>query len=356
MNRSLAVLFAFLATGAASCGGGGSSPTPDASATPTPFVPQSPNPSQHLYVGYASVQNGSADYAVAIYQLPLSSGSVPTAVLPGNNNLQAFAVDQYRGTAAEIVGSGTFGVETLEIVPNIGTAKPKVSIASGPATLTAALAGAINFDPGGNLWIPTTQDLREFSPPFVSYSTAATVIPNGAPSTSYANFVAGFPQFDPSGAMYVNTPGALFTFSPPAFSQSPKRIAPGFSFGQFAFDGQGNTVTTFTYPALPTPAPSATPLPQSGLGVFALPLSSASMPQLLVPSPDLPANLSAFTSDAVSGVGNVYIGDSANGSIFVYSLPLTPSSTPAARVACPTQLGTRCAAPELDHLTFQLGP
>ncbi|MBV8638623.1 MAG: hypothetical protein JO322_11090 [Candidatus Eremiobacteraeota bacterium] len=353
MKRWLVALALLAAVG---CGGGsGSGPAPVPTATGTPFVPQSPNPPQHLYVGYASIQSGSADYAVAVYQLPLTSASAPVTVFPGGNNLQAFAVDEYRGTIAEVVGSGTFGVATLEIVPSIGS-PAAVSIPPGPATLQAALAGAMDFDPGGNLWIPTTQDLREFSPPFQTYSTVATVIPNGVPSTSYANFVAGFPQFDPSGTMYVSTPGALFTFSPPAFSAGPKRIAPGFTFGQFAFDGLGNTISTFRFPSLPTPAPSATPLPQTGLGVFSLPLSSLSTPQFLLSPPDIPSNLSAFTSDEIGGIGNVYIGDSADGSIFVYPLPLTPSSTPALHVPCPAQLAARCTAPTLAYLTFYVGP
>lgn len=350
----------------AACGGGSGSP---ATAVPVPsptvpFVPPSAAPAQHLYVGYASIAAGGLDYAIAEFSLPLASASSPLLLHAADGTIASFAVDPYRGTTAQIAGSTSATPGALQIVASIGASQPLVSIAPGPATIPAtgqSLTHDIAFDPGGGLWVPTYYDLREFVAPFASYSVAARVIGAGIPASPYSAFAPSTPHFDPNGNLYTNgvqgqnNGGPLYVFSAPTFSTAPRRIAPGYDFLDLAFDGAGDAIAPFSYDqAPPTPMPSGTALPPTGLASYQLPLSSDSTPQFLIPAPDTVTNLSGMAVDSYSGTGTLFIGDKADGSVYAYALPLTATSKPLVKLACPAAFAAYCQ--HVFHLYLQPAP
>lgn len=358
-RRTLAAPFALLvlAAGVAACGGGGGSsaiPTPAAGTSPTPI----PIP-QHLYVGYKT--DSLASLAIGEYALPLGPASVPSMFLPADGTRAAFAADASRGVVAVafLQGSGeSIGFYNAPFAPG---ETPFSVIAGGPATIPATTQFPIvgmSFDPGGDLWVATSSDLREFVPPFVSYAVPSNVVSNTVSAGPLANFTAQRAAFDPNGTMYVNdSTGALattgvFSFAPP-YTAPPKRANPSMTLGPLAFDGNGNVVTSFSFPALPTPGPIGTPLPQRGMGVFPLPLTSASAPNAIFNLPFSPPP-NGQTDDAVSDGTSLYLANHGDGSLFVYALPLGAGAMPAMHIPCPAALPA-CGTP-LGSIDLQLAP
>lgn len=362
MNRvarhSFAAPFAALvfAAGVAACGGGTSgvipTPAPGTSPTTTPLP-------QHLYVGYKT--DSLASLAIGEYALPLGPASAPSAFLPADGTRAAFAVDASRGVVAVAYLQGAGESIGFYNAPFAAGEAPFSVIDGGPATIPATTQFPIigmSFDPLGDLWVATTNDLREFVPPFVSYAVPANIASNTVSAGALANFTAQRAAFDPGGTMYVNdSTGALattgiFSFAPP-YTAPPKRANPAMTLGPLAFDGNGNVVTSFSFPALPTPGPIGTPLPQTGMGVFPLPLTTASTPSAMFKLPFSPPP-NGETDDALSDGTSLYLANHGDGSLFVYAFPLGAGAVPALHVPCPTAL-TACGT-TLESITLQLAP
>lgn len=344
---------------ASACGGGSN---PQLLGPVGPTATPSPLPAQHLFVGY-TVSAPGPTLSIAEYSLPLSSSSNPIATIPSNGQAAAFAVDSMRGTIAEAVSiNGAPEVVQLFQPPLTPASTPFVTIPSGAGTIPGTVGLPIlgmAFDPLGNLWVATTQDLREFVPPFASYSIAVAIIPNAVLSSPLSSFAAAQPVFDQNGVMFVNSQSqyaGVFSFAPPNYSAPPKRANPPFQFGPLAFDGTGHAIAPYAYNALQTPGPLGTPPPITGIGVYTLPLSSQSLPSTVASLPGGAFSpLSSLVSDAVGGIGNVYVANASDGSLFVYQLPINATDLPIARVPCSSQIAA-CNGVAIQSLLLQLAP
>ena len=354
--KSLRILLCGVCSGAfvlalSACGGsGGGSPAMQNTPIPTPLP--SVSPPNRMYVEYGT----ASGHALVQYKLPLGAASLPQAILQQDMfvNANPYAVDLSSGTLA-IAPSVDNPGDGLRIYrpPLTASQNPNVVIPSGPATLPSGATAAV-FDPLGNLWLSTQLDIREFTTPFSSTEVASTI---------QSNYTFPNLEIDNGGSLYgITTPLNVFapldapvTF---AYTKPPKKIAGMVQFvSPLAFDQFGNALAAYQIVATgPTPLPSPFPVPTAGLGVFPLPITQDGLPNLVIPLPGSGQVQPSLDGSIGTDESNLYIGDSTDGSIYAYPLPLS-SGFPAFRIACPAQLAP-CTLPIANqpNAVFQYGP
>ena len=357
-RRNVAALgfgIAALAVAFAGCGGGGAGNA--VLPTPSPFYSPTPPPLGHMYASYA----GASGTEVAEYALPVGPASVPDAILAEGPGNPSFTVNPNNGRFATI----TQGALAIFNPPFSASAKPFVTIPAGPATFSTVLSSA--FDSWGNLWIETQFDIREFTVPFANYEVPAVIA--AIPST-------GAMEFGPDATMYLvpgGVNGATLSLAPvtpqpslpPAAPTPPVYTRPAKALSlvpnpqsPFAFDQNGNAIASYLITVRGTPLPSPIPGPTAGIGVFAFPLNSLTLPSVILPAPgtDPVTSFTSSGSDATAlngGYGaNFYVGDAIDGSFYAYPLPLTNDQAPSVRIACPSVI-VKCRLP---LQVFQFGP
>lgn len=349
------------------CGG---SPSPVATPYALPTISPPPTVS-HMYVQYGS--------DVAEYALPLTSASVPDAIVA--TSASAFAVYPFTGQLA-VVQSAGIAMYNAPLGPNKAPAftipynnasTPNTSrppSTSKPPTSFMSLA----FDPFGNLWV-CSDALREFTAPLSAQEVslvANTGLPVPLPNGAIGSECFTFMEFDANGTLYGALPavfspagGATLVFSQSLaapYSTSPKTITSPFQLGPapLAFDASGDAMASYqtidVTIGTPTPSPVPTSVPSSGIGVFTLPIGPSALPYAVVPTPAPSAYLVADAAEPVAVPTHLYIGNQNDGSIYVYTLPLQNGAAPIAQVPCPSTMVTPANCKLLLSQVFQFGP
>ncbi len=320
--------------------------------TPSPTPLPSVSPPAHMYVEYGT----ASGHALVEYRLPLSSASTADAILQQDAfvNANPFTVDRVSGTLviAPSVDNLADGLRFYS-PPLTAPLSPFVVIPQGPATLPSGITAAV-FDPLGHLWLSTQTDIREFSTPFSPTEVASTI---------QSNYTFPNLEIDTSGNLYgvINPLNVFAPLSPPvtfAYVQPPKIIGGMVQFASpLGFDQSGNAIAGYQIVATgPTPLPSPFPVPAAGLGSFPLPIKKDLLPTVVIPLPGSGQTQVSFDGSIGTDDTHLYVGDSKDGSIYVYPLPLA-NTQPAFRVPCPPALAP-CTLPtvNLPNAVFQYGP
>jgi len=257
-----------------------------------PPGPTPPPGATHLYV--ADVFDG----ALLIYTLPISNSSTPTAL--STSTIFSVATDPSSSTFADSAG----GSVALFTRPITSSSTPFATLGQGTAS-----SGYAFFANSGKLYVSTNgPQVNVFTPPFVT-GNLPTTITNGAGPTSSLGIA-----FDSASNLYVtNNDGthAVDAFAPP-YSSAPLVITnAGTALRDCVVIGQQLFVS------------DVADVSGGQITVYDLPLTVSSTPAFEIANgTDIPEGL------ATDGGGNLYVNNSGNGAIAVYTPPFGAGSSP----------------------------
>jgi hypothetical protein len=290
-HRSLVVVA--LATLVSACGGGGATSSQTSFATPTPTPVPTSTPfagPQYLYVAKTSPPSGIMQYA-----LPLTASSMPNFTLPFDN-VRSLAFD----ASGDLAAADSTGHVKFFPPPLSATSTPAVSFNTG-----TGFAGIAAFNGAGDLFVTAANGVNVFAHPFTSASTPSAFITAPSIRSSFAL------AFDAAQNLYVAADTgkmSLLVFAPP-YSGTPV-ITPGVDVVT-PYESIAVSANQVIAPALHLPG---------RVDVYGLPLTAASTPNAGIESGS--GGINGPNSVALDAAGNLYVMNTGNGSVTVYSLPI----------------------------------
>ena len=271
------------------------------SATLTAFGPTpTPPPAQHVYAAQGALNT------IVAYTLPATMSSIPAFTFGVSSSPVGLAEN-----ASALAVTGNTGTIEVFAPPYSAVSTPTATFASGATT-----GGYAAFDPSGNLWIATQGSLAlEFAPPFTAASLPIRSVSIGL-TNSYGI------AFDNAANLYITnaSTGIIDMYAPP-YSGAP--IAVTFP------------PTAPTLSGIATFGSQVAVADSNGrIAIYTAPLNATSTPTALIP---LAGNLRGLGFD---GTGNLYVVDSRNNLIDIFSPPFSSASVPVFAVTLGPSGGT----------------
>jgi hypothetical protein len=277
----------------AACGGNSSTP-PNPTPTPVP---------EHLYAN--SVDPSGAD-RLLLFDLPLTSNSVPSFSATAAAAFNRMAVDKNGNIATLDINCHL----TIYNAPLSSPLVPSATLSSG-ANCMPGFTAALAFNSAGDLFVTNGgSEINVFPHPVSAASSVSQIIISpGTASTDLA--------FDASGNLYVSAVGipappicgfisnSIYVFTPP-YTATP--VSPGTDCADFVFSSIAVSQTQVFVSQ-----------DNGFVGVLPIPLHFITDKLLLATKTNVGATL------AVDHSGNLYMND---GQIRVFAPPVSPSSTP----------------------------
>jgi hypothetical protein len=285
-----------------------------------------------LYVGQANFLCCSD---TMVFSLPLTSSSMPSGPLFFFPNTSAMTFDP----AGNLFQASSFeNLQTMTIANELYRSATPVAAPPGANVHIATMTSHINqlaLTSTGDLWVASGTQLLLFRPPFIDVPLGNPGTPNQVINPPGATMITGV-AFDSAGNVYAADAGTIYVYAPP-YSGTPTMTTTqsGSFYLNIAISGGQLFVVNGQGPS-----------PSGSIDVYTLPLTSSSSPAFRITNGvNIPATLT-FDQD-----GNLYVGNGGPGSPFgaqnlaVYAPPFVASSAPVTLVSSWCAL-TNCTFPD----------
>jgi hypothetical protein len=265
--------------------------------------PPTPAPIAHMYVSLFAVAGG-----VQIYNLPITSASVPTGTISGLNDPGELFVERSSGRLFVPIEGSTSTVNVYN-APITGASTPAFAL-----TTTNTNVESVTEDTSGNVYVGVDPNgtccIEVFNHPVNAAASSSFVINSNGVSPNGLGAPYGM-GFDSSGNLYVSSTSSVIKLAPPFSSASVPvaNVPPNVDNYGLVVDAANNIYV-------------ANSTINGTIDVFTQPFTSASVRSYGILVSGVPVY-----GMALDGSGNLWFVDES-ATIWKIAAPITSSSTP----------------------------